>query len=154
MMTPSAERAQMSVADIFGCKRDGERVAVGTPLEVRTLSGKVRPRIGPGSARVRERVEFMNMVNKKSRARVSLLAIALAISASGLAGCGKHTMTAEREPTAAPGTVSRPGVAVTFATLAHREISGTVKASGSVISAGEGQSGAATDGISADEPRP
>jgi len=71
----------------------------------------------------------------KLNPRQLLLAAAVAL----LAGCGGQATTVQKDTTPAPGTVSRPGVAVTFVTLARRAISGTVKASGTIISAGGAQ---------------
>jgi len=48
-------------------------------------------------------------------------------------------MVVEKQPTRAPNTVAQPHVAVQFATLVRRPISGTISASGTVVSDGGAQ---------------
>ena len=60
--------------------------------------------------------------------------ILIAAFAALLAGCARHTMVVDKEPSAAPNMVSRPNVTVKFATLVRKAISGTVNVSGTVIS--------------------
>ncbi len=65
--------------------------------------------------------------------------ILVATFAALLSGCARHTMVVDKEPTAAPNTVERPSVTVKFATLVRQPLSGTVSASGTVISDGGAQ---------------
>ncbi|MDQ2663994.1 MAG: efflux RND transporter periplasmic adaptor subunit [Candidatus Eremiobacteraeota bacterium] len=68
-----------------------------------------------------------------------LTTLAIAVSLALLSGCARHTMVDKAEPTLSPNTVQRPSVNVQFATLVREPISGTISASGTVVSDGGAQ---------------
>ncbi len=61
--------------------------------------------------------------------RVTSFALAFAI----FSGCSKPAPEAAPEATTAPGTVKRPAVAVKYAAVQRRSLSGTIEASGEVV---------------------
>jgi len=71
--------------------------------------------------------------------RIRLPAILCAIASLTACSTSKPATDAAAQPSPRAGTVDRPGVAVRFATVEHRSLTGSIVASGEVVSGAGGQ---------------